>query len=323
MRNLKELRKNPDARHDRGRGGDLRAGAAGRDRPALRRRQAAGRASSERPVAELEIGKVGATDRRYVRPVGGAGHRGRRRPAARRGRPARRRVARAERHGRAEFQVASVKITAARTPAGQGAAGHPGRAEPPPAAGSSRAPIDAPANGPKVESLLGALSSLRVAEPPKGYVADDVKDLARFGLAKPADHRRADRPSPTAARWSWTSASRSRTSRSASYVRQGGQDDVVMVEARALSEIPADATALRSQRGRRHRAGGRHRDRDPDLAATSSSSKKERGGWELTSPRKERADARPSSIPRPHRRAPDERVPRAAGRSPTRCSTRR
>ncbi len=54
------------------------------------------------------------------------------------------------------------------------------------AEGPKRKPLEVPANGPKVESLLGALSSLRVAEPPKGYVADDVKDMARFGLDQPA-----------------------------------------------------------------------------------------------------------------------------------------
>ena len=47
-------------------------------------------------------------------------------------------------------------------------------------------PLVAPANGPKVESLLAAVSSLRVADGAKGFAADDVKDLAPFGLSPPA-----------------------------------------------------------------------------------------------------------------------------------------
>src|SRR5262249_56884316 len=74
------------------------------------------------------------------------------------------------------------------------------------------------------------------------------------------------------------------------YVRQGGQDDVVMVEARALAEIPPDATALRS-----HQVA----DIVPSAVTeidiqTRSDRFTLRGGrnqWELTSPRKERADA--------------------------------
>ncbi len=73
------------------------------------------------------------------------------------------------------------------------------------------------------------------------------------------------------------------------YVRQGGQDDVVAVDARALSEIPADAVALRSQQVAEIVPAAvteieiRTRSDVFDL-------KKDKGGWELTSPRKERAD---------------------------------
>ncbi len=43
--------------------------------------------------------------------------------------------------------------------------------------------MNAPANPAKIESLLAALSSLRVVDGEKGFVADNVKDFTPFGLA--------------------------------------------------------------------------------------------------------------------------------------------
>ena len=54
------------------------------------------------------------------------------------------------------------------------------------------APVHAPANPAKIESLLAALSSLRVVDGEKGFVADNVKDFAPFGLAGSGSDRRAD-----------------------------------------------------------------------------------------------------------------------------------
>ncbi len=109
-------------------------------------------------------------------------------------------------------------------------------------------PVRAPANPAKIESLLSAFASLRVVDIPKGFVADNVKDFTPYGLVDPSvaveivTNRPADvphvllvgKPVPDQA--------------DRIYVRQGDQDDVVMVDARALSEIPTNATALRSQR---------------------------------------------------------------------------
>ena len=47
-------------------------------------------------------------------------------------------------------------------------------------------PVKIPANPAKVESLLAALAALRVVKGADGYVADNVKDLAPYGLAPPA-----------------------------------------------------------------------------------------------------------------------------------------
>ena len=242
-------------------------------------------ASSEAPVAELEIGKV-VNDRRYVRPVGGAGIEvvnarllaAVNQPAAEWREP--------NVMGVPSFQVASVKITR-RDPAGKAPKVIWAERSP-----SGRwkltAPIDAPANGPKVESLLGALSSLRVADPPTGYVADDARDLARFGLADPPVTIELT-TMPDVGTLALDVGKPVPDEPERVYVRQGGQDDVVMVEARALSEVPADATALRS-----------HEVADIVPAAVTEIEirthsdvfelKKERGGWELTSPHKERAD---------------------------------
>ena len=150
-------------------------------------------------------------------------------------------------------------------------------------------PVIAPANGAKIESLLAALSSLRVLDGPKGFVADNVRDFAPYGLDSPAvaieltSNQRNElplilqigKPVPGHA--------------DRVYVRQGGQDDVVIVDAKALSEIPRTATALRSQRVT---------EIEPVLAtridiqtkARTFSLRKEANGWSLSEPRSEKAD---------------------------------
>jgi hypothetical protein len=284
VRNLKELRKDPDAGTVKG-----DPGSYGLAPPAATIRLYAGdggSASAERPIAELEIGKV-ARDHRYVRPGGSPGIEvvGARllaavdQPVAEWRQP--------NVMGVPTFQVASVTIRRRDQPGQE-----------PPLISAERAPsgrwrltapIEAPAEGPKVESLLGAISSLRVAEPPRGYVADDVKDAAPFGLARPAitvelktqaggDPMVLDIGKPVP------------DEPERVYVRQGGQDDVVMVEARALSEIPPDAIALRS-----HQVAdlvpSAVTEIDIETRSDRFTVKGGRNRWELTSPRRERADA--------------------------------
>lgn len=149
-------------------------------------------------------------------------------------------------------------------------------------------PLRAPADGGKIESLLGALSSIRVAEPPKGYVADDVKDLARYGLAEPpvtVEVTTVDDPTPLRLKIGKPVDDRPERV----YVLQGDQDDVVEVESRALSEIPAEAKALRSQ----NVAEINPSEVDRFEIQTRSDLfrvERERDGWMITSPRSERAD---------------------------------
>lgn len=294
VRNLKELHKDPDAGTVKGDPKDY-----GLAKPAAIVRLYTGppgSASAQQPVAGLELGTT-ARGRRYVRPVGGQGIE----------------VVDARLLAAVDepvvdwrqpnivatptFQIASVRvirrdqpgepsriIEAERGPSGRWVLKLPVVST---AEGPKEAPLEVPANGPKVESLLGALSSLRVAEPPKGYVADDVKDMAPFGLDRPAisveltpEHGETmvihvgkavpDEPERL-------------------YARQGEQDDVVMVEARALSEVPAATTALRSQQVA-DIVPAAVTEIEIDTQSDVFKIKKDGKLWELTSPRKERAD---------------------------------
>jgi hypothetical protein len=244
-----------------------------------------GSRGADRPIATLEIGKA-INGRRYVHPEGGPGIE----------------VVEARLLGAidlpktewrepvlmgvATFQVASVKIT---RPGGSAAKPQVIRAE----RGRDErwkltSPVEAPANGPKIESLLAALASLRVMDIPKGYVADNVKDFAPFGLATPRITVElktlgndvplildVGKPVPDVPE--------------RVYVRQGGQDDVVMVNATALTEIPEGPTPLRSQEVANivpaAVTGIEIRTRT-DIFKLN----KNKAGWELTSPRREKAD---------------------------------
>jgi hypothetical protein len=107
-------------------------------------------------------------------------------------------------------------------------------------------PVLAPANSAKVESLLAALASLRVTDVPKGFVANDVKDFEPFGLANPeatVEVRTREGTDPIVLHVGKAVKDHPEWA----YVRQGDQDDVVAVNAKALSEIPSDAVTLRSK----------------------------------------------------------------------------
>ena len=109
-------------------------------------------------------------------------------------------------------------------------------------------PFAAPADAPKVESLLAAISSLRVSDGAKGFVANDVGDFSPFGLSPPSatiEVRTArykenplvleiGKPVPDHP--------------DRIYVRRADQDDVVSVNAQPLSELPRSAAGLRSQK---------------------------------------------------------------------------
>ena len=107
-------------------------------------------------------------------------------------------------------------------------------------------PINVPANPARVESLIAALSSLRVVDGDKGFVADNVKDFARFGLESPVTiEMTTTQPGDLPLVLHVGKPVPDHPDRI--YVRQGDQDDVVIVEAKALAEVPSTPAALRGK----------------------------------------------------------------------------
>ena len=110
-------------------------------------------------------------------------------------------------------------------------------------------PIRALADAAKLDGLAADLAALRVVSDDR-FVADNVKDMARYGLAKPTrtitvDAGRGDRrrspqvldigaPVPDAS--------------GLVYARRGDQDDVIALEDRTLKGIIADPSAYRDAR---------------------------------------------------------------------------
>ncbi len=249
---------------------------------------AGGSASAAQPVAELELGMTEAKrGLRYVRPAGGAGIQvvdsrllnAVDQPVAEWRQP--------NLMGVMSFQVASVTITRRDEPgreprvikAVQGRSGRWRLTE----------PIKAPASGGKIESLIAALASLHVAEPPAGFVADDVKDAARFGLDRPPIEVELTTTEPDARTLGLLVGKAIPNEPERVYVRQGDQDDVVAVESRALSEIPVDATSLRSQEVAEIVPAAVDRIEIQTIRDVHKL-QKERGGWRITAPRTEKAD---------------------------------
>ena len=200
-----------------------------------------GEASDKRqPIATLALRQDGAgqslrSSRRH------RSDRGRRQQAIERGRPAGGRLARAGRDGRADVSGRVGDHQTSRARSIRAERDERGRWR-------LTAPVHAPANPAKIESLLSALSSLRVVDGEKGFVADNVKDFAPFGLADAGgDGRADDDPADRKSRSSLHVGKPVPDRPDRVYVRQGDQDDVVIVDAKALAEVPKSAVALRSQ----------------------------------------------------------------------------
>ncbi len=287
VRNLKELRESPEA-------GTLTGPpeSFGLAPPAAVVRLfagAAGSRGSDSPIATLEVGKA-ANGQRFVHPVGGPGIEvvnarllgGLDSPVTDWREPVI--------MGVPSFEVVSVKITRR---GGSGKNPTIIRAERDRAGRwKLKEPLDVLANSSKIESLIAGLASLRAVDLPKGYVADDVKDFAPFGLATPeVTVELATKTVDTEGRLVLDVGKPVPDEPERVFVRQGGQDDVVMVDARALAEIPESPTLLRSQQ---------ITDIVPaavsaiEIATRSDIFKLSKGstGWELTSPRREKADSR-------------------------------
>jgi hypothetical protein len=150
-------------------------------------------------------------------------------------------------------------------------------------------PVTALAKGPKIESLLAALSSLRVVDGPKGFVADNVRDFAPYGLDAPATEIELTSNQPNEPPLDLHIGKPVPNHTDRVYVRQGGQDDVVVVDAKALGEIPRNATVLRTQQVTEIEPVLATRI-DVQTKAQTFSLRKEAGGWFLSAPRNEKAD---------------------------------
>jgi hypothetical protein len=109
-------------------------------------------------------------------------------------------------------------------------------------------PINAPADPERLEGIIAELTSLRVAEGAKGYVADNVKDLAPYGLDKP------EMTIEIKTSWAGGEPQVVEIGKHAPgdgglvYARQRNQDDVVLVSGKELAELGKGKNTLRSKR---------------------------------------------------------------------------
>ena len=153
------------------------------------------------------------------------------------------------------------------------------------------APIVVPANGAKVESALAALSSVRVVEGAKGFVADNVTDFAPYGLDKPEATIELTTPVQPDGPMVLQVGKRAPDNPDRVYVRRADQDDVALVDARFLSEIPKDSTAFRGQLvAEIEPAAVSEIQIEVKSLGTTFTLNPKGNAWELTSPRTEKAD---------------------------------
>ena len=151
-------------------------------------------------------------------------------------------------------------------------------------------PNVAPAEGPKVESLMAAIVSLRVADAEKGFVADNARDLGPYGLSPPSAvvelTTTLDKDKPLVLEI----GKRVPDQPDRVYVRQGDQNDVVMVSTKPVEELPQTAVSLRSQKVCDFEpiAVSELRIKSPGLNFLL---KKEANGWVQKEPTEEKADA--------------------------------
>jgi hypothetical protein len=156
-------------------------------------------------------------------------------------------------------------------------------------------PVRAAADDLKMEEVLAELTSLRVTNPSKGFVASNVRDLKPYGLDKKSAIRVelipvANRGEPQVLLVGKPSSDEE----GKRFAMRSDQDDVILVDGKGFRDLGANPNALRSKKlasfnaslvdAIRIEAFGRVF----ALARTGS-------GWELVQPSKEKADAQ--SVP--------------------------
>jgi hypothetical protein len=151
-------------------------------------------------------------------------------------------------------------------------------------------PVTVPANGAKIESALAALSSIRVVDGTKGFAADNVSDFTPYGLDKPVATIELTTSAAPAEPLVLQVGKAPANQPERIYVRRGDQDEVALVDARFLTEIPRDSTTFRSQLVADIDPAAATEIQIQALGATFSLSRKATV-WELKSPLAERADS--------------------------------
>lgn len=153
-------------------------------------------------------------------------------------------------------------------------------------------PVRTPASEEKIEGVVAGLAALKIAGGTEGFVADDVKDGTPYGL---------DRPTMTIELGPVTRLEKpqallvgkpipDRADRY--YARRGDQDDVVAIELKeeAFRDLGTDPNALRSQKVADLDPGRAHlvRIEAPEIAIELVKSS---SGWRRVKPDREKADA--------------------------------
>lgn len=150
-------------------------------------------------------------------------------------------------------------------------------------------PVHMPADGSKIEAALASLAGLRVAPPSGSFAADDVTDFTPFGLDAPQatiELRSPAEPSnPTVLMIGKSPADQP----GRVYVRRGDQDDVALVDAHFLGEIPTDSLGFRGQNVAQLIPQAAYR---VEIKAPNGPFEliRKPSGWELISPRPGKAD---------------------------------
>jgi hypothetical protein len=100
----------------------------------------------------------------------------------------------------------------------------------------------------KVEGVMAALASLRVAGGAQGFVADEVRDFSPYGLDQPRLRFELD-PEPSAGKPQVVEIGKDVPGAPGkAYARRADQNDVVLVETKMILDLGSDPQVLRSQR---------------------------------------------------------------------------